>query len=347
MNKLQELINQEAEAFQLYKERYQIRNFPPEKISTSTQFDWWEKNAFMLMSFIVTLAIVIGSRTGWSIYEVNKDEGFPAILSAILAVMLVWSVEGFIAYYGLTRPRHLKISKVESNIGAISMVIGLILSAVAGLDYVIEIAAVLSVSWGGAVDIALSLLLSIGLTFILYGISEFAGRARWEHENMPQIEEAKFQKELQEYNTALEEEWKSSPEYMQIMGEQIRRAEELQYDIDHASVGRSKLRRERQLLELEQEKQKVTDTSRQLVYPEFSDKPAANPYFGDGSGKQEVLDCIAQWYEKFGEMPRQVDIVNNTSVSKGYVSQLFSKDSFMKEVELIVNGHKKEDLPLE
>lgn len=331
-NDLLELQQQEQLAYNLYKEAHTRYNIPPEKISTNTSFDWWEKNSKMLLSFVVTLALVIGSRTGWSIYTVNVSEGFGKILSGVLAAMLVWSVEGYIAYYGLSRTRHLKISKLERNIGAIAMITGLVLSAVAGLDYVIDIASVLQVAWGNSVDITLSLLLSVGLTFILYGISEFSGRARWEHENMPQIEESLFQQELRDYNLKLEESWKSSPEYMQIMGEQIRRAAELQYDIDNAHVGRSTLRRKRQQLEAQLEANRIANLQDRLVYHEFSDKPPKNSPLGDGSGRQEVIECIVAWKNKFGEMPRQVDVVNNTSVTKGYVSQLYSKDDFRKEL---------------
>jgi len=333
INNLLQTTEHEQQLFDIYKERYRIHNIPPEKISTNTTANWWEKNSKMLVSFIVALIIVIGSRTGWSIYEVNRDEGFPVVLSVTLAVLLVWSIEGFIAYYGLSRTRHIHISNFEKNIGATAMFVGLLLSAVAGLDYVIGIAQLLQVSWGGTVDILLSLLLSIGLTFVLYGIAEFAGRARWEHENMPQIEEANYQKALKEYNKQLELSWKDSPEYLTLMGEQVRRAEELKYDIDHAHVGRAKLRRERQKLELQEETVKHDSN---LVYREFTGKLPENSPIGNGSGRQEVIECILSWVTKFGEMPRQVDVVNNTSVTKGYVSRLYNNNEFQEDLEDIL-----------
>lgn len=334
-----ELQQNEQRAFELYKQRYELRNAPPTKLHSTIAINWWEKNSKMLLSFVVTLAIVIGSRTGWSIYEINKTEGFHWILAAILAVLLVWSVEGFIAYYGLSRVRHLKISKLEQNIGVFAMLIGLLLSSVAGLDYVIGIASVLQVAWGNSVDVILSLLLSIGLTFILYGIAEFAGRARWEHENMPQIEEANYQAELKLYNNELETAWTESAEYMQLMGEQLRRANELKYDIDNAHVGRSGLRRKRQELELQAERNKIT------VSREFTGKLSGNSPIGNGSGKQEILDCIVAYVTEFNKFPRQVDIVNNTSVTKGYVSKLFSKQTFLDEVNELLQDLPAVDIP--
>lgn len=303
-----------------WEQEYSTYNPAPVKMSTTINNNWWEHNSKMLISFIVTLAIVIGSRTGWSIYKINTDEGFPVIFAVALSISLVWSVEGYIAYYGISRVRHLEVGKFEKYIGMIAMIVGAILSAVAGLNYVIGIAKTLEVTFGAFVETSLSLLLSVGLTFVLYGIAEFAGRARWEHDNMPQIEELAYQRKFNAYMSVMGQAWIESPEYIEMRGERLRRAEELKFDISNASTGRSKLRRERQQLELEADRERMTE--------KFGGKQTANFYnnspFGDGTARKEIVDYMEQYeLENDGDIPRQADVCAATGRNKAYVHNIW------------------------
>ena len=305
-----------------WEREYILYNPEPIKIETTNNYDWWNRNSKMLITFIVALALVIGSRTGRAIYGVNKDEGFTPLIAMFLSAALVWGVEGYIAYYGITRPRSLNASRFEKSLGMLAMIVGAMLSAVAGLNYVLDIANTLKASIGDGVETVLSLLLSIGLTFVLYGISEFAGRARWEHENMPQIEEQAYRQKLRDYKKAMGEAWQTSPEYIELRGERLRRAEELKIDIASAGVGRSKLRRERQKLELEVERQR-------MLNEKFGESLVANKLtkptklMGDGEARQEIIQAMIDWENEYNEKPRQVDIIKKTGRNKSYIHDLW------------------------
>ena len=80
----------------------------------------------------------------------------------------------------------------------LSIALRVALSAVAGLDFSLSLAQDLAEKIGGTVDLFLSLMMGAGSTFILLGISEFAGRSMWLHENKPALNRLAYKRELEE-----------------------------------------------------------------------------------------------------------------------------------------------------
>jgi len=238
-----------------------VFNPPPQKISTATNTDWWRGARYLFLSFIWALILSVGSRTGWAVFRITLLEfqqvaataQYSLPLSAIagaLSAAVIWGIEGYIAYYGLYRPRAMGAGWWDRNVGTIAMVVAVLISATAGLDFVSAISDRLVLEYGTVIKAMLSLQLSVAITFVLYGVSEFAGRARWMHENMPALEDAEHQKLLQVWRSEMEKAWKRSAEYLSVMGEKERVAAEMAWDIKNAAHGRRELQRVRQQREI-------------------------------------------------------------------------------------------------
>lgn len=257
------LQQQLQETFEIWKTTYLLIHSKPQK----RQYDihasqWWKKTRLVWYVIVGCLMIAAGSRTAWGFYVTNQAEGFKSF-AGILAVITVVGVEGLIAFHGLNHDRKIpsqmtNIEKViESIIPTSSVLAGLFVSALSGLKFSINIAESISSRWGGTVDSWLSIFMGAGLTFLLYGFSEFTGRKKWNNENIPLILQTEYEQEIKEYDLKMQQDWKSSPDYLSIMGNKEVEAAVIEAEKRNASYGiRDHVKKKRDL-ELEIERQKA------------------------------------------------------------------------------------------
>lgn len=232
-----------AEAFEAWRSTYAITNPAPRKLALQ-QFeeDWWRTNKYVWQSIVWALGLYVAARTGWGIHNANVSEGFNQYLSIAITVMAVWGIEGFITNFGFHRPRQLEVKGLalfaEKSLGWASLLVGLIISAAAGMEVSMNVALQMKAVWGGTVDQILSIALGVGLTFVLFGISEFIGRLKWVNEHKPLIAEHEHQIKLQEYRDVIRDEWKKSAVYLELMGEKEIARARAKYDIENATFKR-------------------------------------------------------------------------------------------------------------
>lgn len=232
-----------AEAFEAWRQTYEITNPAPEKLASQRfEEDWWSRNKRIWQSMVWALGLYVAARTGWGIHNANVSEGFNFYVSLFITILAVWGIEGFIANYGFHRPRKLELSRVgeffERSLGWISLCVGIIISSAAGLEISMNVAPNVRALMGDSVDTVLSIVLGVGLTFVLFGISEFVGRLKWVNEHKPLIAEHEHQLKLQAYREQVKAEWRKSTVYLELMAEKEVARQQAQFDIDNATYKR-------------------------------------------------------------------------------------------------------------
>jgi len=131
-------------------------------------------------SIIFALTVVASSRTYLTLYEINIREGMNAFFASIVSLAGVYGIEGFLIMYGLFRKRSVsdekKIEKGHLIGMAIALAIAVIISSTSGFllsalgleslipDVIIQNS-----------NILLSVLIGIGISAMVYLVSEFVG----------------------------------------------------------------------------------------------------------------------------------------------------------------------------
>ena len=234
------------------------------------EVNWWSSYGKWFIIIIASLGLFIAARTGVGIYRANEAENFGKFWSFILTVLCVTGVEGLIVAYGFFRLRKIEqswfASVVEKSYGFVSVIIGILISATSGMKFFINTFTSLQEKWGTPVDQSLYLLLSVGLTFVLFGISEFAGRLKWMHDNMPSIKKHEFEKKLEIYNLAMAAAWEASPEYLRIMRDNLVEKEKIEWEIANVNYGRRKVLTAKRQAEIEAASTAPVQSVQPIIY---------------------------------------------------------------------------------
>ena len=225
--------------------------------SSSLEVNWWKSYGWAFLIVIFCLGLFIAARTGKGIYDANVAEGFKR-WSLPLTFAAIIGIEGLIIVFGFFRPRQIDTSKfetlLEKSYSWLSVVIGLFISAASGMKFFISTFENLQADWGVPIDKSLSLALGVGLTFVLFGISEFAGRLKWIADNTPHIRQHEHDLKVVAYTDALNAAWFDSNEYVLLNQEKLLAREIAQADLAEASKGRNKIRLAKQRAEIERMK---------------------------------------------------------------------------------------------
>ena len=235
-----------SQAHVAWRETEAIINPPPvrEEID-SLEVSWWRQYGWAFLIVIVSLGLFVAARTGTGIYSVNIAEGFGVWLAFGLTALGLVGIEGLIITFGFFRPRKIETTKLEEFLEKFlfwgSLAIGIVISAASGMKFFMQIAVEIQERWGIAVDRTLSLSLGVGLTFVLFGVTEFAGRLKWLHDNTPRILDFEYRKKMKVWNEQMTKAWKRSAVYLEIMGDKELKRQQIQYDLANANKGRTKV----------------------------------------------------------------------------------------------------------
>ena len=275
INQIQEEQKLLSEAFKAWGETYQI-TYPPPVLEEHENIDdtWWDETKRFWVPILGLLAFFVASRTGWGIYLVNKEEGFIGIAAVIVALAGVGGVEGFLIMFGLHRPRKLDMTRLEAVLDMatswIAVIIGIIVSATSGFEISRNAAEQISQLTDLATGVILAYSLGIGMTFVLYGVSEFIGRRKWVGEHLPAIRKQEHRIALAKYLQTKQDEWRKSSVYLTISSDREVKRRQAEFDVSKATVGRSKVIRAR----VEQD---VNAIGRASLSPNTSVKPSVKP----------------------------------------------------------------------
>jgi len=233
----------------------QMHPAPVQREDTSSlEVNWWSSYGWAFLLVIGCLGLFIAARTGKGIYDANLAEGFGG-WSFPLTIAAIIGIEGLIVVFGFFRPRKIESSQfeeiLEKSYSWISVVIGLFISAASGMKFFISTFEALQADWGVPIDKSLSLALGVGLTFVLFGISEFAGRLKWVADNTPHIRQYEHDLKVAAYNDDLNAAWFDSNEYILLNQEKLLAREIAQADLVEAKKGRNKIRLAKQRAEIE------------------------------------------------------------------------------------------------
>ena len=168
-----------------------------------------------------------------------------------------------------------------------------------------QIAIEMQQRWGIAVDRTLSLSLGVGLTFVLFGVTEVAGRLKWLHDNTPQILEYEYRQAMKDWNTDMLKRWKTSAVYLELMGEKEIRRQQVRYDLQNANVGR------RSVLKAQRE---AEIASLQMPVPQFGSVPN---HRRNGNTKTSLIKVYLTEKAKEGNFPEIKEIQGWLSEAHG------------------------------
>lgn len=199
---------------------------PPELVSEYVaEEDWWARNRYGVIGILSCLALFVASRTAPGIVEVNRAEGFNLVWSWLLAGLGTIGIEGLVIFYGLARARKLFQTQHEEYLDKatpfVASLLGLVISAVAGLRASIVLSDKLSDGIAQGVNVFLAYLLGIGMTLIMFGIAEFVGRIRFVKENAPLYAERQHQEAMRQWRASVTERWRQSSEFWETKGDSI------------------------------------------------------------------------------------------------------------------------------
>jgi hypothetical protein len=220
----------------------------------SLETDWWKSYGWAFLIVIGFLGVSIAARTGKGIYDANVEEGFGG-WSLWLTFATVIGVEGLVIVFGFFRPRKIRNNAfevlLEKSYSWLSVAIGLFISASSGMKFFIMAYEELRATWGVPIDKSLTLALGVGLTFVLFGISEFAGRLKWLADNTPRILAWEFKQEQAAYIDQMNAAWFDSNEYILLNRQKLLERKIAEADQKNAHVGRKKIRDAKQQAEIE------------------------------------------------------------------------------------------------
>jgi hypothetical protein len=227
---------------------------PTKQDTNNLEVNWWSSYGWAFLIVIGCLGLFIAARTGKGIYDANIEEGFGG-WSFWLTLAAVAGIEGLIVVFGFFRPRKIENNwfetLLEKSYSWISVAIGLFISASSGMKFFISTFESLQDTWGVPIDKSLSLALGVGLTFVLFGVSEFAGRLKWIADNTPYIREWEFKQEQADYIEQMNVAWFDSNEYILINRQKLLERKIAEADQKNVHVGRKKIRDAQQQAEMD------------------------------------------------------------------------------------------------
>jgi hypothetical protein len=225
---------------------HEITNPRPVKVQVNRlEVNWWKKAGWIFIFLALAMGYFAAARTGAVIDAANKAEGFIGTYGTSLMVTGVTAIEGFLIIFGFFRPRKVNangiMDTIEKSLGWLSLAIGLYISAIAGYKFFLQGSEYADPARLKFASEQLSLSLGVGITFMLAGISEFAGRLKFLHDNAEPIAEYEHDLAMAQWRAEMNAAWIASAIYLQIVGDRLKRAEQIQYDIDNATRGRTKV----------------------------------------------------------------------------------------------------------
>lgn len=200
-----------AEAFAEYRATY-LNIYPPPPKPAQVAFD--RRQVSLAMVFILCLTIYAATRTAAVIEITEAKSGYEETTARALAWVAVIGIEGMLLYMSIT---HTRVQKLYSqNHAWVLIVLGGIISALAGVSSGFglfdEALTEFVTRWTGNVNIALTLVLGIGATVMVWASGEFIGTAIHNHRILGQLAEVAYRGQVDEYETTLRTRWDASPD---------------------------------------------------------------------------------------------------------------------------------------
>jgi hypothetical protein len=211
----------ENEAKQAWLQNYvAVHPMPVLIYDQSLGKEQWERAKWTWYAVTASAAAYISYRTGFGIHLTNVAEGINKYWSAIITFPGVVTVEGFIAAYGFQRPRKIHAkwwqNLPEKILWGSSVLIAVAISAGAGMKFSVNAAAALAQQLDEPVSRVMAWLMGIGMTIILTGVTEFAGKQRWTYLNGEAIAQRDHEIAMNEWRINAEKAWRRSDVYLAV-----------------------------------------------------------------------------------------------------------------------------------